>query len=159
MKKIANALGLMLILGLSCTSASIAEDLSPPDWQKQSLKGITSLRYAVADGSTYDATEDLAKSLDETKVPATRIIDSKEDANKPLSTSEARVKVVAMDRSDNQCWVGLFVDQLCQLKRKPSITVSGETYKVGKMCPRADVKKTVNDLCAQFVRDFSAQKK
>ena len=159
MKKIANALGLLLILGLPCASASIAEDLSPPDWQKQSLKGITSLRYAVADGSTYDATDDLAKSLSEIKVTAKHIENLKEDAAKPLSVSEARVKVVAMDRSDNQCWVGLFVDQLCQLKRNPSITVSGETYKVGKMCPRADVKKTVTDLCAQFVSDFSAQKK
>lgn len=159
MNKIANALGLMLILGLSCTSASIAEDLSPPDWQKQSLKGITSIRYAVADGSTYDATDELSKALAETKVPAKHIENQKEDAGKPLSTAEGRVRLVAANRPNDECWVGLFVDQLCQVKRNPDITVSGETYKAGKTCPRADVKKAVNDLCAQFVSDFSAQKK
>jgi len=93
------------------------------------------------------------------KIPSTRLQNLKEEYSKPLSTSEARLIVVAQDRENGQCWVGLSVEQRCQLNRTPSINLDSETYKVGKMCTRSQVKSSVKDICATFVRDFSAQSK
>lgn len=159
MKRFINVGCLALALGLFCTSGAIAGDAVPADWQKQSLKGITSVRYGMAEGSDVDSIEDVSKALSGLKAPAKRITNIKEDYAAPLSDTEARVKVIAQNRKGNQCWVGLVVDQRCQVKRIPSITVNGETYRSGKMCLRADVKKTVNEVCAEFVKDFGAQAK
>jgi hypothetical protein len=159
MKSIVKIGGLALALGLLCTSAVIAGDAVPPEWQKQSLKGITSIRYGMAEGSDVDSIEDVAKAFSGLKAPAKRITNIKEDYAAPLSDTEARVKVIAQNRKGNQCWVGLVVDQRCQVKRIPSIDVNGETYRSGKMCARADVKKAVNEVCAEFIKDFGAQAK
>lgn len=150
---------LSLFLGLVCATQSFAEDKSPADWEKQSLKGITSIRYGVAEGGAYEAMDDVAAALSGVKVPAKRLPNLKKDYANPLSTTEARVKVVAQDREDNQCWVGLSVDQRCLVKRLPSINLDSETYRLGKMCPKAQVKTAVKEACAEFVRDFTAQAK
>lgn len=157
MNKPSLVIRLLLILGLVSTSPSFAGDVSPAPWQKQSLKGITSLRYGVAEGCTYDAIDDLAASLSGIKLSLTRIPSLKEDFAKPLSTTEARLILVATDREDDQCWVGLTVDQRCQLKRTPSINLDSQTYKLGRMCPRSQVQATVKSMCAQFIQDLSAK--
>jgi hypothetical protein len=145
------------VLGLVSQSPGVAADLSAVDWQKQSLKGITSIRYGVIDYSKYSITDDVATALSGLKVQVKRIQIVKEDSTSPLSTSEGMLKVFAKDREDNQCWVGLSLDQRCQLKRTPSINFDGETYSIGKLCPRAQVKSAVKSVCAEFAKDFSAQ--
>ncbi|MBY0357854.1 MAG: hypothetical protein K2W82_07620 [Candidatus Obscuribacterales bacterium] len=149
----------LLVLSLAFAHSCLAGEKSAADWQKQSLKGITSLRYAAAEGNTYDAMADLASALAEVKVPLNRVENLKADYAKALAVNEGRVKVVAQKRENKQSWVGLCVDQRCQLKRTPSINLDSETYQIGKMCPDAQVKSTVKDLCGQFVKDFAAQAK
>lgn len=156
MKRAAFVIG-TVIFGLTCGNAGIAGNVSPPEWQKQSLKGITSLRYGVADNAVPDAEKVAGVSLSEAKLPVKHVENLYDDFNKALSPTEARVKIVAQDRKNNQCWVGLYVEQRCQLQRSPSIYVDSETYQLGKICPQTQVKSTVKDLCAQFVRDLSAQ--
>lgn len=147
----------MLFFSTVFTSASIADEKSAQPWQKQSLQGIGSLRYAVAEGSNGVAVADLGSSLSKLKVPTTAVKNLNEDYAKPLSTNEARLKAYVKDREKDQSWVGLSIEQQCQLKRTPSITVDAETYSIGKLCPRKQVNATVKELCTQFVSDFSAK--
>jgi hypothetical protein len=156
MKRAAFVIG-TLIFGLTCGNAGMAGSVSAPEWQKESLKGITSLRYGVADNAVADAEKVVGVSLSESKLPIKHVEDLHDDASNALSPTEARVKIVAQDRKNNECWVGLYVEQRCQLQRSPSTYVESETYQLGKMCPQSQVKSTLKDLCAQFVRDLSTQ--
>jgi hypothetical protein len=144
------------VLIFACPNIGKTADVAPMETQKQSLKGITSLRYGVVKYSTYSLLDEVGNALSGLKLPIKQIENLKKESNSPLSITEARVKVIAEDREDNQCWVGLYVEQLCQLKRIPSITIDRETYKIGKMCAPTEVKTIVKDLCAEFVKDLSS---
>lgn len=157
MKKTVFACATIMLLSTAITNASIAEEKSAQPWQKQSLQGISSLRYAVTEGSSGVALTDISSSLSELKVPMTAVKNVNEDYAKPLSTTEARLKAYVKDREKDQSWVGLSIEQQCQLKRTPSITVDAETYSIGKLCPRKQVNATVKELCTQFASDFSAK--
>ncbi len=147
---------LSLLLTLACQVLGRA-DVFAQNWQRQSLKGITSINYGVVGDSSESMSSDVDSAFSKLKVKKNSMQDLCEMGSKPLSINEAIVKVIAQDRKNNQCWVGLTVEQRCQLERTPSIQVAGETYKIDKMCPRGEVKNTVKELCTQFVKDFSAQ--
>ena len=147
-----------LILGLACQSPGKADTVSAAQEQKQTLKGITSISYGVIDYSKSSSIDDVTASLSGLKIKSKAIQNFKEDSNSPLASTEAKLKVVAKYRENNQYWVGLYVEQRCQLKRAPSIDLNSETYAIGRLCPRTGVKAAVTDLCAEFVKDFSSAK-
>jgi hypothetical protein len=127
------------------------------DWQTRSLKGISFIKYGVV----YDPDNKFAKTVTSGLSGIGVILKSvnvKEDAETPLSSKEARLKVVVNERDKNKSWVGLFVQQQSKLDRDPSITYDAETYKIGTLCDSENADSAVKDLCAQFVRDFNRNK-
>ncbi len=150
-----------LSLGFGFLNSAGAADVtvSAADWQKQSLKGVTTIKYGVVDFSKNGLIDALTDALKSLKVQTKHIDDLKADATTPLTVNEARLKLVAQDRENNQSWVGISLEQRCQLKRTPSINLDAETYKIGRLCPRDKVKETAKDLCSQFVKDWSSSTK
>lgn len=148
----------LLVAGFAFSaSVSAGEKKSAMDWQKNSLNGITSIKYGVAYDPTKSITKAVAASLSEIKIP-TKAVNLKDDQS--LASNEGLVKVYADDRKDGSgIWVGLSVEQKSQLERNPKITYEAETYAVGKLVKtNKDVDAAVKDVCSQFVADFNPAK-
>jgi hypothetical protein len=142
----------------TATPASAKVDVTAKPWQVASLKGIGQIKYGVV----YDPTNALAKSvaliLSASKVPMKSVI-VKDDQNVPLATAEARMKIYSDARDKDQLWVGLSVEQKSKLDRTPSVTYDAETYKIGKLCKRADEANAIKELCTTFINDLNGEDK
>jgi hypothetical protein len=144
----------IVALNVALPARSFAEIIeSPKDWQVQSLKGISSVKYGI----NYDPGDKLSKSvksgLSGIRVP-TKPINLKDDTT-PLASSEGRLKIVVDDRGQEKCWVGLYLQQKSKLDRDPSTTFDADTYGIGTLCPKSETSSTVKKLCTQFVSDFN----
>lgn len=155
--KINSVVGSLVVAGVMFSaSAYAAVEKGAMDWQKQSLKGIGSVRYGVAYDPTKSMTKSLAAALSGIKIPS-KAVNLKEDQS--LASGEGLVKVYADKRIDGGIWVGLAVEQKSQLERNPKITYEAETYAIGKLVKTdKDVNAAVKDVCAQFVNDFNGAK-
>lgn len=150
--------GVQILLGafLVCAAPCFAADESPTEWQKQSLKGVTAVRYGVADGASYDALKDVTAAFAGVKSPTMKSLPNvKADYKNELAVNDARVVVVAQNREKDQVWVGLAVEQQTQLKRNPAISYASDTYRIGKMVPRAKMSAAVKEVCSTFAKDLA----
>jgi hypothetical protein len=134
--------------------AMAATNEAAKDKEIESLKGITSLKYACVYDPDYKLIKIVSTELSKIDVP-TKSVDLKDDAKTPLNSTEARLKVVVDDRKDQESWVGLYVQQKATLDRNRSVACEAETYKIGTLCPRDKVDSAVKNLCAQFANDFA----
>lgn len=149
----------LLILQTACPISAFANiDSHAKDWQKQSLKGITSVKYGVAYDPTKELTKTVGTGLTSIKIP-TKSVNVKDDKATPLSSTEARLKVFVDDRPKGESWVGLSIEQKSHVSRDPSITFDSETYAIGTLTShsKAKIDAAVKDLCTEFVKDFNAQ--
>lgn len=124
------------------------------DTEIESLKGITSLKYACVYDPDYKLIKIVSAELSKIGVP-TKSIDLKDDPETPLNSTEAGLKVIVDNRKDEESWVGLYVQQKGTLDRNRSVTFEAETYKIGTLCQKDEVDSTVKNLCAQFAKDFA----
>lgn len=145
-------------LAQSCAPAS-AVDVAAKDWQIKSLKGIETLKYAVAYDPGSTITKVVTQALSGLKKPVLKAVTLNEDEATKLSKNEARLVVVVDSREKDQCWVGVSIKQRSQLERNPAIFYDSETYKIGSLCPKAKSTDVVKDLCATFIKDLSTQDK
>jgi hypothetical protein len=137
-----------------CSFATAAVEKTAQDWQIRSLKGITSIKYAVGYDPEKKVAKQVADGLSALKVPMTSVTLKEEKVNS-LSTSEALLIVSVDRRGKDKKWVGLYVQQKAKLDRDPSIACEAETYKIGSVCAKDAVDDTIKELCGQFVADFS----
>lgn len=150
------SMSIIFLLGAAGNAATQEEAES---WQKQSLKGISSLRYGAAYDPSGSLSEICAEALKDLKIKSIPIKDMKADRTNPLSDSEGRLVLVKDAREKEQFWVGISLQQKCRMARNQSITVDGETYKLGKLCSEADSKDQIKKFCSIFAADFKSQNK
>ncbi len=142
-----------------CTSTAVYaaegdKDVAAMEWQKQSLKGITSLKYRVAFDESASIRDTVRTSLGKTNVAAK---ETSEDADKgsSLGAGEARVILVTKYKDKDKSWVGLTVEQQCQLARDESVKWDGETYRSGKVVDRKKEAAAARAICDDFVAAFN----
>ena len=142
----------VLLSAILCGHSAAAAEAAK-DWQIKSLKGITSIQYAVAE----DPHGQLTKAL---KAGVTGLNVAAKQVNFPapitLDTTDALVKVAVDKRKNGKNWVGLYVHQKSKLDRDPSISYEAETYGIGALVPNAKVNATVEELVSQFGSDFKS---
>jgi hypothetical protein len=126
----------------------------PLEWQKKSLQGITSLRYRLVSGPA-DIAEVVATSLKNAGLPVKQL-QKEEDVANPLSTTEGRLVVYTQDRENDQSWVGLSLEQKCQLVRNPAIQYESESYRAGKLVQLSQTTAAIKELSDQFVQLLKA---
>lgn len=146
-----SCLGLVLAV-FTCmgTHASDADkDVVAAEWQKQSLKGITSINYRVAFDESKSIGDAVKTSFAKLNFAAKET--AKKDDKGSLDGSEARVIVVSEYKDNNKSWVGLTVEQQCQRTRDASIKWDGETYRAGKVVDRKKEAAAAKALCDDFV--------
>lgn len=154
--KFNHVVGGLLVAGLMCSSSVFAGvEKGAQEWQKKSLKGITSLQYSVAYDPSKELTKSVAASLSPLKVPMKAV---NMDDDLKVGTTEGLVKVYVDERKGGQAWVGLTVNQKSHLDRNPAVVYDAETYSFGKLVAKKDSAAAVKDVCAKFVADFTAAK-
>jgi hypothetical protein len=144
----------VLVSAISYSSATAAIEAAK-EWQVKSLKGITSVQYAVGWDPDGRLTEILKSGLAGSNLPIRHVIFQREV---PISidTADALVKVDVDTRENDPKWVGLYVHQKSKLDRDPSITYEARTYSIGELVPSAKVDATVKELVARFGSDFKS---
>lgn len=159
-----NRYGLLVALAVSllCGGAAYAGDESfekeihAGEWQKQSLKGVASIRFlAISRDTPVD--KEVSRGLSGIGVPCMQESLTGLHKGVKLADNEALVKVIAKSDNKGKCWVGVSVEQKALLSRTPSLSFESETYKVGRICAPADVSNAVKDVCAEFVENFKAE--
>lgn len=149
--------GLSLVLAVfTCMGAYASDgdkDVTALEWQKQSLKGITSIKYRVAFDESASLGDTVKTSLTKVNVAAKET--AQKDDKATLGGAEARVIVVAKYKDNNKTWVGLTVEQQCQLTRDASVKWDGETYRTGKVVDRKKEAAAAKTLCDDFVSAFN----
>ena len=124
------------------------------DSEIESLKGITCLKYVCAYDPDYKLIKIVSAGLSKIGITA-KSVDLKDDSQIPLNSTEARLKVIVDNRTNEESWVGLYVQQRAALDRNRSVTFDADTYKIGTLCQRDEVEPAVKKLCAQLANDFA----
>ncbi len=154
--KVSSLIPLMALTICTSTAAFAADsekDVAALEWQKQALKGITALKYRVAFDESASVGETVKASLAKTNIAAKE--SSEKEDKTALGGSEARIIVVVKNKDKDKSWVGLTVEQQCQLTRDASIKWDGETYRAGKVVERKKEVAAAKAICDDFVAAFN----
>lgn len=155
-KAFVSLLASFMVCGAAWADDDADKEIHAKDWQKKALNGITSLRYTVFSKET-PVDKEVSAALADIGAPCKEVAAADLRKEAALSDKEARVKIVSQNRNKDKSWVGVTVEQKVHLSRIPTITFDTETYKVGRICPTADVTKAVKELCAEFVQTFQSE--
>lgn len=154
--KVSNLIPLMALTICTSTAAYAADgdkDVAAAEWQKQSLKGVTSLKYRVAFDESASIGGTVKAALAKTNIAAKEV--AEKDDKAALGGTEARIVVVAKYKDKDKSWVGLTVEQQCQLTRDASVKWDGETYRAGKVVERKKEAAAAKAICDDFVAAFN----